>query len=77
MVAKKNKKWLHVFFVSLFIGILLSISDYLLLTIERSDIELDIIKVVDDLIFPIFAMWVVYFSDAKDFFNVAKEYRNE
>ena len=76
-IIKKNKKWLHIFFFLLFISILLSISDYRILTIESSDNELDITKVIDDLLFPLFAMWVVYFSDANDFFNITKECKNE
>ena len=76
-IIKKNIKWLHIFFFLLFISILLSISDYIILTTESSDNELDITKIIDDLLFPLFAMWVVYFSDAKDFFNITKECKNE
>lgn len=76
-IIKKNIKWLHIFFFLLFISILLSISDYIILTTESSDNELDITKIIDELLFPLFAMWVVYFSDAKDFFNITKECKNE
>lgn len=76
-IIKRNKKWLHVFFFLLFISILLSISDYIILITEGTESELDFTKIIDDLLFPLFAMWVVYFSDANDFFNLTNESNNE
>lgn len=76
-IIKKNKKWLHIFFFLVFISIFFSISDYVILTVENSENELDITEIINDLLFPVFAAWIVYFSDAKDFFNITKECKNE
>lgn len=76
-IINKNKKWLHIFFILVFISIFLSISDYIILTVESSESELDITEIINELLFPVFATWVVYFSDAKDFFNITKECKNE
>jgi hypothetical protein len=76
-IIKKNKKWLHIFFFLVFISIFFSIADYVILTVESSENELDITEIINDLLFPVFAAWIVYFSDAKDFFNITKECKNE
>lgn len=76
-IINKNKKWLHIFFFLVFISIFFSIADYVILTVESSENELDITEIINDLLFPVFAAWIVYFSDAKDFFNITKECKNE
>lgn len=76
-IINKNKKWLHIFFFLVFISIFFSIADYVILTVKSSENELDITEIINDLLFPVFAAWIVYFSDAKDFFNITKECKNE
>lgn len=68
-INKKNKKWLHIFFFLMFISIFLSTSDDIIWAMESSKNQLKLSNIIDKLLFPLLAMWVVNFSDAKDFFN--------
>lgn len=76
-IFQKNKAWLHVFFVLVYLSVFLSLSDYIIFTLESDDRKLEIFKILEDLLLPSFAAWVVYYSDAKDFFNKAQECKNE
>ncbi|MGR6874052.1 hypothetical protein ACU6U9_17475 [Pseudomonas sp. HK3] len=67
-IFKRNPKGLHLFFSVIFLYVLLYTGDELMFYLE-SDEPFPFSSILNKAIYPFFAIWVLYFSDAKDFFN--------
>jgi hypothetical protein len=71
-IFKRNSKGLHLFFSVIFLYVLLYAGDELMFYLE-SDEPFPFSNILNKAIYPLFAMWALYFSDAKDFFNQSTE----
>jgi uncharacterized membrane protein len=66
-IFKRNSKGLHLFFSVVFLYVFLYAGDSLIVSLE-SNAVFSFSNIINKAIYPLFAAWALYFSDAKDFF---------
>jgi hypothetical protein len=68
-IFMRNKKGLQIFFLIVFLATFLDSADLIVIFFEEPEGVFPFFSIFNEAIYPIFAFWVVYFSDAKYFFN--------
>lgn len=72
-IFKRNMKGLHLFFLVIFLYVLLFSCDEIVVYFENEEDIFPLYSILNKAVFPLLAAWVLYFSDAKDFFNTTTE----
>ena len=73
LIFQRKTKGLHLFFSVVFLYIFLFSSDEILRYLENEANVFPFTSILNKAIFPMLAVWALYFSDAKDFFNTTTE----
>ena len=76
-IFKKNVKWLHVFFSTIFLYIGLLAAGEIIVYLESEANAFPFYSILNKAIFPLLAGWALYFSDAKNFFTPQLRVRYE
>lgn len=68
-IINRNPKGLHWFFLMVFLYVFLYAGDEMIVFFEGEDSTFPLFSILNKAIYPLLAVWTLYFSDAKDFFN--------
>lgn len=66
---QKNRNGLNLFFLAVFIYLFLCTADDVSIYLESEVSNFPFFSILNKALFPLLAIWALYFSDAKDFFN--------
>ncbi|WP_353349842.1 hypothetical protein [Oceaniserpentilla sp. 4NH20-0058] len=68
-IFKRNLKGLHLFFSVIFLYVVLFTGDEIIVYFESEATTFPFFSILNKAVFPLIAAWVLYYSDAKDFFQ--------
>jgi len=72
-IFKKNAKGLHLFFSVIFLYVFLQAGDEVIIFLDSVGDSFPFSSILNMAVYPLLAAWVLYCSDAKDFFDTATE----
>lgn len=75
-ILQKNMRGLHLFFLVIFLNLFFLIGHEVSNYINSEASVFPIFSILNEASFPLLAVWILYFSDVKNYFNVQTEVKS-
>jgi|GEM_PF-5574543 hypothetical protein len=75
-ILQKNMRGLHLFFLVIFLNLFFLIGHEISTYINSEASVFPIFSILNEAAFPLLAVWILYFSDVKNYFNVQTEVKS-